>query len=254
MRLLRLLPLPAWLPAQQRAHHLILGTADGLRWQEVFRGADPQLVHREDAGMKNAAEVRQRFSSRSQLMPFLWSTIAREGVIHGNRDRNSEVTLRNRHRFSYPGYSEILTGRPQDDIIDSNDSRPNPSDTVLEILRAEWDLPPTKVALFGSWSVFTGIGAHAPDSIFINAGFQELELPDASPRLSALSEQQFELLTPWRTVRHDYITIEMALEYLRTVQPRVLYVALGETDDWAHDHRYDRYLEAANYFDQCLQR
>ena len=244
----------AALPAQQRPHNLILVTADGLRWQEVFRGPDPKLVHREDAGMKGAADVRQRFRSRSQLMPFLWSTIASDGVIHGNRDRGSEVRVRNRHRFSYPGYSEILTGQPQDDVIDSNDNRPNPSTTVLEILRAEWDLPPTGVALFGSWSVFTGIGARTPGSILINAGFQALDLPNASPRLEALSQQQFELLTPWRTVRHDYITFEMAIEYLRTVQPRVLYIALGETDDWAHDHRYDRYLESANYFDTCLRR
>ena len=62
------------------------------------------------------------------------------------------------------------------------------------------------------------------------------------------------MLTPWRSVRHDYITFEMALEYLRTVRPRLLHVALGETDDWAHDDRYDRYLENANYFDRCLRR
>ncbi|MCP5111350.1 MAG: hypothetical protein GY953_11005, partial [bacterium] len=60
MRLLvLLLLLSAALPAQQRPHNLILVTADGLRWQEVFRGADAQFANLEDAGMKNAGDVRQ---------------------------------------------------------------------------------------------------------------------------------------------------------------------------------------------------
>ena len=33
------------------------------------------------------------------------------------------------------------------------------------------------------------------------------------------------------------------MAHLRRAQPRVLYLALGETDDWAHDGRYDRVLE-----------
>jgi sulfatase-like protein len=251
----------ALLPAQNHnTQNVILVTADGLRWQDVFRGADQNLLSFDDAGMKDAAEVKTRFDAatpserRQRLMPFLWSTIAADGVIYGNRDLSSNVVTKNRHRFSYPGYSEILTGRPQDDVIDSNDNVPNPSSTVLEIARRELGLRAEHAALFGSWNVFTGIGAHVPGSVFINAGFHALELPGASERLRELSRMQFDLLTPWRTVRHDYITYELALEYLRTVQPRVLHIALGETDDWAHNDRFDRYLESAHYFDQCLRR
>jgi len=50
------------------------------------------------------------------------------------------------------------------------------------------------------------------------------------------------------------VTFELALEYLKTVKPRALYIGLGETDDWAHERRYDRTLETAHYFDQCLRR
>jgi hypothetical protein len=243
----------------QWADNLVLVTADGLRWQEVFRGAEDALLGDEQAGMKDAADVRARFGSgaiperRARLMPFLWEVVVRQGALFGNRDRGSEVVMRNRHRFSYPCYAELLTGRPQE-AITSNDLRPNPSPTVLEILRRHWRLRREKVALFGSWEVFAGIGAHEPGSIFINAGYRPLELAGSSARLEELSRMQFELLTPWRGVRHDFITFEMALEYLRTLRPRVLYVALGETDDWAHDRRYDRYLETAHYFDQCLRR
>ena len=34
-----------------------------------------------------------------------------------------------------------------------------------------------------------------------------------------------------------------AMDHLRRARPRVVYLALGETDDWAHDGRYDRVLE-----------
>ena len=238
-------------------HNLILLTADGLRWQEVFRGIDPVLAAHPGAGMKDATAVRERFSgtpaeSRARLMPFFWSELVRRGVLFGNRGRGSRVRVRNRHRFSYPGYSEILTGRPRDEAVDSNDNRPNPSRTVLEILREEFRLPREKVAVFGSWEVFASIAAHAPGSVFINAGYRELEFGAASGRLRSLSAEQFMLLTPWHSVRHDYTTFEMALEYLRTVKPAVLYIALGETDDWAHEKRYDRYLEMTHYFDRCV--
>ncbi len=252
---------PALLGADDyKTRNLVLVTADGLRWQEVFRGIDPLLMSREDAGMKDAEPLRQSLWAESPeqrrrlLMPFLWNELVPRGVILGNRDRGSAATLRNRHRFSYPGYSEILTGRPQDDVIDSNDLRPNPSRTVLEILREQWALPKPKAALFASWEVFNGIGASDPEAIFRNAGYQRIAAQDASERLKDLSRLQFEILTPWRSVRHDYVTFAMAIEYLRTVRPRVLYIALGETDDWAHQRRYDRTLETASYFDACLKQ
>ncbi len=245
---------------EAKARSVVLITADGLRWQEVFRGADPAFFGREETGMEGAGEVAERFGGasveqrRAKLMPFFWNELVKIGALYGNRDKGSEVVVRNRHRFSYPGYSEILTGKPQDDVIDSNENRPNPSYTVLEIVRRELGLPREQVALFGSWEVFEGIGAHEPGSVVINAGFTPFEEPGLSPRLEELSRIQFRLLTPWRTVRHDYITFEFALEYLRTKKPRLLYIALGETDDWAHAKRYDRYLETAHYFDECVGR
>ena len=246
--------------ADHKTQNLVLVTADGLRWQEVFRGIDPQLMIRKEAGMEKAVELRDSLwadsaeERRRLLFPFLWGELVPKGVIFGNPDRNSAVALLNQHHFSYPGYSEILTGRPQDDVIDSNDMRPNPSETVLEILRRKWDLPAEKVALFGSWSVFQGIGTHDPNAIFINAGYQAMPAAPGSDRLGQLSDLQFDLLTAWDTVRHDYITFELALEYLKTAKPRVLYIALGETDDWAHDRRYDRVLQTAKYFDACLKQ
>jgi hypothetical protein len=42
------------------------------------------------------------------------------------------------------------------------------------------------------------------------------------------------------------------LEYIKVEQPRVLYISLGETDDWAHARRYDLYLDAAQRADRYI--
>ena len=246
--------------ASAQTENVVLVTADGLRWQDLFRGIDPQVANSDDVGMKDADALRNRLKGdsteerRAKLMPFFWSVIAEKGLILGSRDRDSEVNVRNRHRFSYPGYSEILVGRPQDDVIDSNDLRPNPSPTVLEITRRELDLERTEVALFSSWHVFSGIGASRSGEVFINAGRAGLDLPLADSRLDELNRAQFDALTGWGRVRHDYFTFELALEYLRRVRPRLLYIALDETDDWAHSKRYDRTLQMIQFFDRSLER
>ena len=242
---------------QIRATNIILVTADGLRWQELFGGIDPALMNEKAAGMDKAGLLRKKLwrdspeERRRALMPFFWDTLAPTGLVLGNVSRGSSVRVINAYRVSYPGYAEILTGRAQDQIIRGNAEIPNPTPTVLEFLREKLRLSRNQVALFGSWSVFRHIGEHKPGSIFINAGYQEAA---GSPRMLELSALQFRAMSPWDTVRHDYVTLEMALEHLRTEKPRVMYIALGETDDWAHDRRYDRTLQAAAYFDQALRQ
>ncbi|MEX2261499.1 MAG: sulfatase-like hydrolase/transferase [Bryobacteraceae bacterium] len=244
--------------ASRKTRNVILVTADGLRWQELFSGIDAALMNEEAAGMVGKDSLRDRLwrpeaeARRAALMPFFWNEFVPQGVALGNAKRGSSVQVTNRYRVSYPGYSEILTGRDQDAAIQGNREIQNPSATVLEFLREKLALDSKRVALFASWSVFHFIGEQRPGSIFVNAGFRELGGAH-SRKLSELSRLQFRILTPWDTVRHDYITFEMALEYLRTVKPRVLYIALGETDDWAHDKRYDRTLQTIQYFDQCLR-
>ena len=69
-----------------------------------------------------------------------------------------------------------------------------------------------------------------------------------------LSRLQFETRTPWDSVRSDAYTIRFALHHLERYRPEVFYVALGETDDWAHEKRYDRVLEALHQADAYLAR
>jgi arylsulfatase A-like enzyme len=160
------------------------------------------------------------------------------------------MTVTNAFRVSYPGYAEMLTGHPQDAVIDGNVDFQNPSETVLEFARQKLNLDRSQVALFASWNAFLHIGESKPGTITINAGYQAFE---GGERMRDLSRGQFLALSPWDEERHDYFTFEMALEYLRTVKPRVLFISFDETDDWAHDKRYDRVLDSIHYLDQCLR-
>jgi arylsulfatase A-like enzyme len=69
-----------------------------------------------------------------------------------------------------------------------------------------------------------------------------------------LGEMQFDVMTLWPEGRSDAVTMGIAMEYLARHRPRVLYIALGESDDWAHERRYDRYLDYMRKFDQYLER
>ena len=154
--------------------NVVLVTTDGLRWQEVFRGADDALINKKDGGVADLDALRREFwretpeARREALMPFLWSTIARQGsgLRQPRQEEPGQVT--NGKNFSYPGYNEIFTGFA-DPRIDSNAKRPNPNVSVLEWL----DRKPAfrgKVAAVGSWDVYPFILNVERSGLPVNAG------------------------------------------------------------------------------------
>jgi hypothetical protein len=235
-------------------HNLILVTADGLRWQEVFGGADRSLLGPEkDAEFLEKFDRRSGELRRSALMPFFWKELAARGVIMGNRTLESKVAVKNPHKFSYPGYAEILLGEVLPGI-DSNDPVYSPKETVLEFVRRALDLESTEVAVFASWGVFNQISVHREGSVFVSAG-PEL-VPDhlLTEQMKAVNRLQMHLLVPWSSVRQDAVTVSLALDYMQKQRPRLLFVALDETDEWAHEGQYGMYLRSIRLFDDFLAR
>lgn len=241
-------------PSEQ-AQNVILITLDGLRWQELFSGVDPWLLHNEKY-TKHQETMTERFwadtppERREKLMPFFWSTIAKEGQILGNRTFDNKVTVTNGHYFSYPGYNEILSGFG-DDRIDSNAKIDNPNVTVLEFMNQVPGFGGS-VAAFGSWDVFPFIVNENRSGIPVNAGFEDAvgELSDIERQLNILQGQ---IPSPWTTVRFDAFTHHYAVETLKSKRPRLLYIAYGETDDFAHDEDYDAYINSAHQTDAFIQ-
>lgn len=239
-----------------QTRNVFLITADGLRWQEAFRGAEDLPLTKEFGNFGSSNAIAKLFhrptpaQRRQALMPFLWGTVAVQGQVWGNRDLGSEVRVRNGHNFSYPGYNEFLTGYP-DPAVTSNDKILNANTNVFEWLNSRSGFQ-GRVAAAVNWDVLPWI-LNAPRAGFpVWSGF---EVPPGTERLpvpAALTEIVERGRTVWSGVLLDSFVGYAAKHAVRTLKPRAMYVSFGETDDWAHEGNYERYLRAVFEFDRFL--
>ncbi|MDG1277782.1 MAG: phosphoglyceromutase [Algoriphagus sp.] len=242
---------------EYKTENVVLITFDGLRWQELFKGADSLLVN--DTGMIETPNslLADYWSTdpvkrREMLFPFFWNTIAKEGQIYGNRAYGNLVDNQNKMWFSYPGYNEVLSGFADDTRITSNDKINNLNVTFLEYLN---QMPEYngKVMAFGSWDVFPYIINSERSGIPVNAGFGKATGDNLTEKEELLNRMQDEIRGPWGGVRLDPFTHHYAMEALKTKKPKVLYISYGETDDWAHGNRYDQYIWSAKQTDAYIK-
>ena len=243
-------------PARPIANVLVV-TLDGLRWQEVFAGMSNDLLTPKEGGVSEAAPMERRFGGatleerREKLMPWFWTGMAKQGQVFGDPSRGSIARVTNGLRFSYPGYNELLSGFA-DPRIDSNDRIPNPNVTVLEWLNGRPAFA-GKVAAFASWELLPWIVNVDRSHLPANGDGPPIAKP-ATERERTINEFAADLPPYWGATRADAPTGFGALEYLKKHRPRVLYVMLGETDEWAHGRRYDLYLDAAWRNDRFVRR
>src|SRR5262245_43645885 len=188
--------------AQLRTENVVLVTLDGARPEEVFGGLDLDVL-RSTAPDKpvDALPAYKKYwaatpeERRTKLLPFFWGTLVAKGAIAGNGPQGSAARMTNTHRFSYPGYTEILTGEAHDAEVKSNDPMQNPFETVLEFVLRKRNLTREQVAAFGSWEVLAGIVEHKPGTITSNAGARRWQTDD--PFLNQINELQSEVRMPW---------------------------------------------------------
>jgi len=242
--------------AERKTRNVFLITTDGLRWEEVFNGADQTMFTREYGNISNPTNARAAWwresaeERRKIVMPFLWNEVAAKGQLWGNRQKKSEVRVSNGRNFSYPGYNEFLTGIA-DPKIDSNDKKLNWNTNVFEFLNTQpgfqgrvaavinWDVLPWILngprAQFPIWTPFD-----APE------GTVRLEVPELINDMAERSK------TVWANVILDTFISAAAKHTVKTMKPRAMYIQFGETDDWAHDGAYERYLKSAREFDRFI--
>ena len=237
--------------------NVILVTTDGLRWQEVFGGADAELMNKQNGGIGNTNEVKAFWhetpeARRRALMPFLWNVIAKKGQVFGNSNKGSTARITNTRKFSYPGYNEILTGFANAEIK-SNAKILNANSTVLEWLHKK---PAYKqsVAAFSGWDVMPYIIHRERCGFPVMGGWEPV--PDKSPNArQALLNTLIEDTTRENSAElMDSLLFQAAMEHLQLHHPRVLFVSFLETDHWAHAGRYDRVLLSAHKVDDYVRR
>lgn len=241
----------------RHAENVVLIVSDGLRWQEIFRGADSALVSRRWGGVEDTTALRRAFvrndrpAARRALLPFLWDSVAQRGQLFGNVSAGSVATVTNGLKFSYPGYSEMITGHA-DPRIDSNDGPPNPNLTVFEWLERNPRYR-GRVAVFGTWDAFPRIFNRERSGLPIRAGW-ETPFPARPDAAESVIDRLYATTTRlWGDeLAYDAFMQAAVLDYVRHARPRVLFVGYGETDEWAHSRRYDQTLESAHRVDAFI--
>jgi hypothetical protein len=269
MQLNRCLPvialcLGAWLGSAPafagKTENVVLIVSDGLRWQEIFTGADPRLIADKTGGnWVSEADLRKRYwrpeaeARRELLFPFIWGTVAKQGQIFGNRRKGSDAHVTNGKAFSYPGYNEMSTGYPND-AIDSNEYGPNPNATVFEWLN-KFDQLHGRVAIYGTWNVYDNIFNKSRSGLVMQTGWTAPPAKDPETPRDALLRELYLTTTQFdeEDVGNSFLQVSL-VDYLRTGQPRVLFAGYGETDNWAHQGRYDLVLDSAHRFDYFVKQ
>lgn len=253
--ILTLFTVPGFGQQKTRTENVILVTLDGFRWQEVYNGADSSFM-RQQSRLKDAA-VKEKYwrtdlkERRMALLPFLWGTVGVHGQLYGNRALGSKVNVTNNQWFSYPGYNEILTGKADNERINSNDKIYNPNTTVLEFINANPAFK-GKVAAFSSWDVFPFIINDKRSGVMVSTGVAPVQGAQLSEGEKMLNNLILSIPNPLPGVRLDAFTFYYGFEYMKKNKPRVMYFAFDETDDFAHGGEYPAYLNAAHYIDGFL--
>jgi hypothetical protein len=111
-----------------------------------------------------------------------------------------------------------------------------------------------RIAAFCAWDVFPFIINAQRNGIPVNAGWTTFDTGPDPIRLAALNDAVRDSTHFWENVRDDGLTYHGAVEYVKVKKPRILYLAFGETDDWAHEGRYDLVLDAARRTDDFIER
>ena len=232
---------------------------DGLRWQELFNGADTAIINvkRYAPNTKGITDLYWRPTQderRMALMPFTWGYIKQHGLIIGNRWKNSLMQVSNKYKFSYPGYSETLCGWADDERINSNDNVPNPNINVLEVANKSKKYK-NSVMAYACWGTVRYILNDERCGFPVQAGkYMPTTTENPSVIETFLDDMKREMVEFWGDVTLDYITYRYASEAMKNHKPKVLYVSFGETDEFAHNGRYDHYLMAATHNDSFIQR
>lgn len=203
-------------PAPNRPR-LVLVTIDGVRWQEIFTGID------QDRAPALGAQ------SVESLTPNLHAL----GAMMGGPGRGA-VEASGPNYVSLPGYREILSGRPS--ACQSNDCTDRAPRTFLDAAQAAG----LRVAAFGSWERLDRAVSSEPGSFHVSVGQGGDTRIDPFPGSGDF--------------RPDAITAKLALEWLEGEKPDLLYLGLGEPDEYAHRGDYLGYVGSIHAADEIVGR
>ena len=210
-------------PAAPARDPVVFVVVDGVRWQELFRGADPELA---------AGTTAPRLGPEA-LTPRLHAIIGERGAALGAPGRGS-IAASGPRFVSLPSYREIFSGQASLDCLD-NGCAPIERTTLVDELRDRGG----HASVFASWPTIARAVARRTDGVFVSTGL--------SP-----SEGQVDSFPGEPGFRPDRLTARAALDHLEHAQPDFLFLGLGEPDEYAHRGDYAGYVASIQAADGTI--
>jgi hypothetical protein len=206
--------------------NVILVTLDGIQWESVFRNS---------------------------AMPHLTGDLASEGVLLGD-EIDSTVHVSNPVNLSLPGYQSIFLGSTP--FCYSNFCKGVQRETFPEVIQRSLNLDPGEMAAFASWEHLKRAYKRSSSPLYLNAGLDPANLAD--PVHDRIDLEQAASIPKWNrpgiwSARYDSFTYAHALHFLKSRQPRFLYLSLLDADEWGHAGNHPEYLKTLGSYDQWIR-
>ncbi len=247
--------------AQKPVHkteNVVLILIDGYRWQELFHGADYDLLTNPKFNSMDSTKRMKMFWSDNQeerktkLMPFTWNYIAKHGQIYGNRDLGNKVNVKNPYWISYPGRAEVLSGFV-DKKINSNGYGTNTNPNILEFINQQPDYKDQVVAIT-CWGASGRCLNKENSNMLISVPWENLPGDSLTEAETLANEiQHYAPKTFGIIERLDFEVYALAKSYLLARHPKVIYIDFGDTDEYAHAGKYAHYLLDAHNLDDMIK-
>ncbi|MEO7961834.1 MAG: hypothetical protein ABIR19_09810 [Ginsengibacter sp.] len=241
--------------SSSKTENVFVVTIDGIRWQEIFKGADEDIIN-DSRFTSNPGLSRLMYydssatESRKKLLPFFWNVIQNKGRLYGNKQYDNKLRVANSYKFSYPGYNEMLTGYP-DIHVNSNEKIDNVNINVLEFLNS-FDEFKNRVVAFTSWNIFPYILNKSRSGFPLYSGYDSID-HDGNINIEMFNKLQEYINSEKTDTREDKLTFIAAFQYIKAHKPKVAFISLGESDEDAHAGQYDKYLQHLNEADNMIQ-
>lgn len=205
---------------------VVLITLDGVRWQEVFNGSDPILYHGKPI-------------SARELLPNMYHYFVDNGMVVG---KESDFIATGPMHISLPGYLEIMRGHPSTDCQSNECTNIKLNETMADLFQES--------AVIASWDTIKLTVSDDPDRFVINCGRNYR----SKGWYKADLEEKKDYPVYWEDpeYRPDFLTEEVALDYLQYYSPGFLWISFGDTDEWAHANNYEKYLEQLKHSDEFI--
>ncbi|MBS1496418.1 MAG: phosphoglyceromutase [Bacteroidetes bacterium] len=240
-----------------KTKNVVIILIDGYRWEELFKGADFNLLNNKKFNTNDSLQRIKKYWSedlnerRKKLMPFTWNYIAAHGQLYGNREWGNEVSVRNPYWISYPGRAEVLSGFV-DDAINSNSYPNNPNPNLLEFLNKKNGFK-NKVATFACWRATGRCLNPEKYGLMVNVPWQDIKSDHLTETERLANEMQHYVPHIFGDdERLDANVYALAKAYILAHHPKVTYIDFGDTDEYAHDGKYDKYLDDIYNLDSMI--